>query len=125
MGRVEVITGRERRRRWPEEEKLRILEEAMAPGVSMAEVARRHDLYPQQLYTWRRRVFAGAADRAEISGPMFLPVEIAETTAPRRRPRRRHAGMVEVVLANGRTLRIPPDIEPDALRCLVRALEEA
>jgi hypothetical protein len=29
MGRVEIITGRERRRIWPDEEKLRILEEAI------------------------------------------------------------------------------------------------
>lgn len=124
MARVEIITGRERRRRWPEEEKLRILEEAMAPGMSMAEVARRHDLYPQQLYTWRR-LFAEAAGRADAPSPMFLPVEIAETKAPRPRPRRRRAGMVEVVLASGRTLRIPPDIEADTLSRLVRTLEEA
>lgn len=124
MGRVEIITGRERRRRWPEEEKLRILEEAMAPGVSMAEVARRHDLYPQQLYTWRR-VFAETAGQAAIPAPMFLPVEMAERKVPRPRPRRRPAGMVEVVLASGRTLRIPPDIEADTLTRLVRALETA
>lgn len=124
MGRVEVITGRERRWRWPEEEKLRILEEAMAPGMSMAEVARRHDLYPQQLYTWRR-LFAEPADQADTPAPMFLPVEIAEREVPRRRPRRRRVGLVEVVLASGRTLRIPPDIEADTLTRLVRALEEA
>ena len=35
MGRVEIITGRERRRIWPDEEKLRILEEAIiAPPFS-------------------------------------------------------------------------------------------
>lgn len=124
MGRVEIITGRERRRRWPEEEKLKIREEAMAPGVSMAEVARRHDLYPQQLYTWRR-LFAEAADQADTPAPMFLPVEIAEREVPRRRPRRRRVGLVEVVLASGRTLRIPPDIEAETLTRLVRALEEA
>ena len=124
MGRVEIITGRERRRRWPEEEKLQILEEAMAPGVSMAEVARRHGLYPQQLYTWRR-AFVEAGDRGATPAPMFVPVQMAETNAPRRRPRRRPAGMVEVLLANGRTLRIPPDIEADTLARLVRALEAA
>ena len=48
MGRMEIITGRERRRRWSDEEKLSILEEASRSGVSAASVARRHDILPQQ-----------------------------------------------------------------------------
>jgi hypothetical protein len=37
---VEIITGRERRRRWSVADKLRILAECDAPGVQVAEVAR-------------------------------------------------------------------------------------
>lgn len=39
--RIEVITGVARRRYWPAHEKLRIIEESLAPGESVSAVARR------------------------------------------------------------------------------------
>ena len=52
--RFEVINGALGRRRWSTDERARILEETLAPGVSVSAVARRHGLTPQQLFTWRR-----------------------------------------------------------------------
>jgi transposase len=47
-------------------------------------VARRHDLHPQQLYTWRRR-FREVAEAARSEKPVaFLPVEIGEPAGPPR-----------------------------------------
>jgi len=43
---MEIMTGRERRRRWSVEAKLSILQEASRPGISAAAVARRHDILP-------------------------------------------------------------------------------
>ena len=40
--RIEVITGVERRRRWSEQDKARIVAESLKPGVIVAEVARRY-----------------------------------------------------------------------------------
>ena len=60
--RLEVITGAGGRRRWPTDEKARILEEAMAPGAVVSEVARRHGMSPQHLFTWRRQARREAAD---------------------------------------------------------------
>ncbi len=51
---IEVITGRERRRRWSIEEKLRIVGETFEPGASVGQVAARHEVYPGLLFTWRR-----------------------------------------------------------------------
>jgi transposase len=42
-GPVEVVTSVERRRRWPEEEKGRIVAESYAPGAVVSDVARRHE----------------------------------------------------------------------------------
>ena len=87
MGRVEVL-GRERRRAWSDEDKLRILAEAEAHGLGLAAVARRHDLCPQQLYTWRR-LFRQAAAAARSETPVaFLPVEVSDpaVSAPPRNP---------------------------------------
>jgi transposase len=58
--RVEVITSVERRRRWPAEEKARIVQETYAPGLSVSQVARRHGISPNQLFTWRRLYAEGA-----------------------------------------------------------------
>ena len=41
---VEIIGGRERRRRWSLEEKLRIVHETQAPGECVRAVAARHDV---------------------------------------------------------------------------------
>ena len=58
-GAIEIITGRERRRRWSTQEKLRIVAETEEGGVHIGEVAARHDVYPSLLSTWRRQVREG------------------------------------------------------------------
>ena len=55
-GTIEIITGKERRRRWSVEEKLRIIAEADEPGARIAEVAARNEVYPSLLFSWRRQV---------------------------------------------------------------------
>jgi len=52
--RLEVLTGPERRRRYADEEKAALVAESLRPKVCVADLARRHGLHPQQLYTWRR-----------------------------------------------------------------------
>ena len=124
MGRIEILTGRERRRRWSEDDKLRMLAEAEDEGIPLAEVARRHDVHPQQLYVWRRALLRPAPP----AGPAttFLPVEVTDTPATEpARERRRRSRTVEVTLRNGRRLRVEAEIAPDTLARLVRALETA
>jgi transposase len=41
---IEIITGRERRRRWSVADKLRIVAESQEPGVRVCDVAARHDV---------------------------------------------------------------------------------
>lgn len=59
---MEIITGIERRRQWPVERKLAVLEEAASSSDSAAAIARRHDICPQQLYRWRREWREGRLD---------------------------------------------------------------
>ncbi|WP_424139660.1 IS3 family transposase, partial [Roseomonas chloroacetimidivorans] len=65
--RVEIITGRERRRRYSAERKLRLVEETMQPGMTVSAVARLHGVSPSLLFGWRRRMSEGgkAAIRAD------------------------------------------------------------
>lgn len=125
MGRMEIITGRERRRQWSAEDRRRILEEASVPDASAAEVARRHDLLPQQIYTWRRPLRADHPVLREAVS--FLPVDVmADQAAPGKPiPRQSSGGQIEIGLAKGRTLRTDIGIDSDVLRRLIRVVEEA
>lgn len=55
--RIEVlsVTDTGRRRRWKDDEKVRIVEESHRDGETIAEVARRHAISRSQLYDWRYR----------------------------------------------------------------------
>ncbi|WP_428483770.1 IS66-like element accessory protein TnpA [Rhodopila sp.] len=73
---IEIIDGKERRRRWGLTEKLRIVAESHEPGVTVRSVAARHDVYPSLLRTWRRQVREG---RLTASSPArFVPVRMAD-----------------------------------------------
>ena len=116
MGRIEILTGVERRRRWSSDEKRRIVAEASAPGVTAASVARRYDLHPHQIYGWRRllRSEAGAV-------PDFVPLVVAE--APSDVAPAGCTGTIEIALPNGRRLRASEGIAPPTLARLVEALD--
>jgi transposase len=58
LSRIEVSSGR--RRRWSAEDKGRIVAESFERGVKASDVARRHDMSPQQLFQWRRQARSGA-----------------------------------------------------------------
>ena len=74
MGQVTVFSGPERRRRWSDEERLRILTEAFSPGACVAEVSRRHDVSTALIYTWRRKLREASVDArsAPASEPAFV-----------------------------------------------------
>ena len=67
--------GGRRRRSWTRDEKRRIVEESLQEGASIAEVARRHELNANLLFTWRRKM---GVEPTEQNDPMpILPVTIA------------------------------------------------
>ena len=67
--RVEVLGGLERRRRWSQDDKVRIVEETLAPRAKVTEVARRNGVAASVVFTWRRQ-----ARTVERVGPCFAPV---------------------------------------------------
>lgn len=75
MGKVTVFSGPERRRRRSEEDRLRILSEACAPGACVAEVCRRHDISSALIYTWRRKLLdADVARDGDVPEALPAPV---------------------------------------------------
>jgi transposase len=124
MATVTVLTGPERRRRWTSTEKLRMIEESLAPGARVSEVARRHDVHPNLLHLWRRQARTGFLSKAD-EGCRFAPVAIASVDDAVVPPRSGMAAepLIEVVLRNGRVLRLPEGVAPARAVILADALE--
>ena len=127
------VLGVERRRRWSRDEKARIVEETLAPGAVVSEVARRHGVAQSLLFTWRR--LARRADPAGRNGSILLPVEIdamappplSETARPSRPAtsgRRTRSGVIEIELGSGNRVRVDNDVDADALRRVLGVLGE-
>jgi transposase len=112
MATMSVLTGPERRRRWSSSEKARIVEESVAAGAVVAEVARRHDVHASLLHYWRRRA------RVASSGepPRLLPVTVTSPRCPAMAP-----GTIEIELGGVR-VRVDALVDESALGRVLRVL---
>ena len=131
-GRIEIITGRDRRRRWSIADKLRIVAEAEEPGVCFAHVADRNEVSRGLLWNWRAQVRRGTL-RLEPPAS-FLPVRLADTpptarpcsldtsqlTPPAQPPA--PADQIEIELPDGSRLRVGAEVSLVALRRVVTVL---
>ena len=115
MARVEVITGRERRRRWTEDQKRAIVAESFAPGAMVSDVARRADISSGQIYRWRQELRA-----TPVSG--FTPVLIAESPVTNTEDGCRAAPAIELEFTGNVRVRIPVSVSPDLAAAVVKAL---
>lgn len=139
----------ERRRTRSLDERKRIVEEALAPGASVAAVARRHELNANLIFKWIRRSREGWRDRRceptteqaravaapEAIAPAFVPVKLLElSTAPAQPPaeigakparetrRTARRGAMEISLPNGAKVSLDADVDAEALRRVLSAL---
>jgi len=121
MTAVTVLSGPERRRRWTMAEKLRIVRESLAAGTNVAELARRHDIHPNLVHAWRRQAREGLLSAASEGEARFSPVAVvpAADTAPAAS----EGAVIEVVLRNGRVLRLSERATPAHAARLADVLE--
>ena len=131
--RFEVINGAGGRRRWSADDRARILEETIQPGAKVSEVARRHGLTPQQVFTWRREARRALEAVGESAAPLAFvpalieapPAEPPPAAAPRsRRSRRRGAAGIELEIA-GVVVRVGAGASPEAIAAVIGALKAA
>ena len=112
---IEIINGREGRRRWGVEEKLRIVEESYSAPRLTSATARRHGISIQLLFAWRK------AYRERQLATGFVPAMIvAEQPEKRSEP---GCGRIEIVSANGRRVIVDCDIDVETLLRIMRGLE--
>ena len=127
--RVEIVTRGEARRSYTPEEKARLLTEAAVPGARVLLVAQRHGVSPSLVYRWRRQAEGRAVRKAPPRPPAFVPLlldggESARGSPPARPPEGDGLeGRVEVVLRNGRLLRVGAGADAAAVARLAAALE--
>ena len=125
--RIEVITGRERRRRWTADQKREIAAESLQPGVSPVMVARRHGISSGLLYTWRQRLLCGALGAVADTKPRFVRVdvvagppqleaatpaapELAPPATPLVSPPAGPDGRIEIMLSGGAKVRVDAQV---------------
>lgn len=128
MAKVEILTGADRQRRWSTEQKLSILQEAFSADGSVSDVARRHDVLPQQIYAWRKKFSPPKLKSPETVS--FIPVSLigaseSPSDGATRSSLRSRRKDVEIVLRNGRLLRIAADMDLEVLSSLVACVEAA
>jgi transposase len=102
-----------------------MVEESLAPGSRVTEVARRHDIHPNLLHLWRRQARTGVLSVGAENAARFVPVAIARGhgAAAVTRDGVEAGPVIEVVLRNGRVLRLPEGVMLERAVILADALE--
>jgi len=120
--RLEVVdTGR--RRRWSEEEKLKIVLESLGAPRQVSATARRHGISRSQLLQWRRS-FRTEQARAAEQPIGFVPAMVVPQSESAMRARAGPAGggAIEIELVSGVRMRITGAVDTATLRAAVAAL---
>ena len=111
MDKLENRPGCARRRRWSARQKAAILAEAAEPGVTVAEVAGRHNISVHQIYKWRRK--------ARVEGEFPEPgcpspfIELVSSALPQGAVADSLLPDLMIGLAKGRSLRVSAGIDPE------------
>ena len=138
--RIEVFTGTRRRRPWSDEDKARIVAESYAgDGITVSDVARRYEMCPSQLFTWRRQLRRPVN---MVEAPLFVPAIVEPEAAPpplpaiasttksgtksgrRHRSARRDSGAAAIeVSMDGISVRIGRSADATLIRAVLDALK--
>jgi transposase len=122
------------RRQHTIEEKLHIVQETHVRGASVATVARRHNVNPNQVFAWRQLYRRGLLDPnaaqesasmlpVKVSTPTVLPTERARPAAPRNPSRpKRSSRLIEIRLCNGHSIVVHGRIDAEALSRVIDLL---
>ena len=91
----------------------RRIDQWRASGLSVRAFCARHGLATASFYNWRRAL----QRRAAAEPPAFVPVQVVADVVPAQ------ASALELVLADGRAVRVAPGFDAATLRRLLAVLE--
>lgn len=121
------VARRRKHRLWTVAEKRSICSQTRAPGVSVAQVARRYALNANLIFKWLKDPRFAPAQTAPVES-LFLPIEVQDRGAsdvPAAAPARSrpdNLGRVEIVLGTGHRLSIEGSFDGAAIAELLKAL---
>ena|SRR5437588_488029 len=120
--RLEVVeTGR--RRRWSEDEKLKIVLESLRAPRQVAATARQYGISRSLLISWRRSfLLPKRHDDPEAQQIGFVPAMVVPETAPTV-PAVPARGRMVIVIANGRRVIVDAGVDAAALARVLEVLE--
>ena len=117
------------------EEKLQIVEETRAKGASVATVARRHHVNPNQVFAWRQLYRRGLLKPpsakgdakmlpVKVSTPTVMPTERAESAAVSQSPSqpKQASRRIEIRLSNGHSIVVRGRVDTQALSRVIDLL---
>ncbi|MDX6463252.1 MAG: transposase [Acidobacteriaceae bacterium] len=114
------VTGR-RVRRWRSiAEKRQIVQLTMAPGASVAELARAHGVNANQVFKWRR-----AFERGELIEPCaaLIPVTISSgSEAAKEAAQTCSGGAIHIELAGRAIISVESGADPTLVRSILESL---
>lgn len=123
----------QKKRFWSDEEKISICAQTRAPGVSVAQVARRYAMNANLIHKWLRDPrFAPDRETSETASAEFLPIEIEGVASPQRLPHfpappslsgaPLSAQRVDITLSDGRRILVEGTTALSAVLVLVEGL---
>jgi transposase len=97
------------------------VEETLAPDAVVSQIARRHGLTPQQVFTWRRQAREVSCQRA-ADAPMFVPAVMQPASGGA--DVERTAGLIEIKIA-GSVVRVGRGADAETVAAVIAALKRA
>jgi transposase-like protein len=123
------------RRQHTIEEKMRIVLETHVRGASVATVAQRHKVNPNQVFAWRQLYRRGLLDPkavaqeppllpVTVSTPTMLPSETVQSAVPRSAPGRPRGSCrrIEIKLSNGHSIVLYGRVDAEGLSRVIDLL---
>ena len=122
------------RRRWTTDQKRRLVWDGLNSGKPLARFARQHGIHPSVMHRWLKELTRPILTAGPATPPMFAAVRVAEppllpapeapAPVPTPAPDTCH-GMIEIVLAGDRRIRVGSNVDAEALRRVVAVLDSA
>ena len=120
------VLGLERRRRWRDEDKVRIVASVGVGGVTVTQLAHHHEVTRQRIYAWRHELKKKGL-LPPSTDAVFLPVDISnlQSALVAQEDIPAVPAMIELRLNQGRCLRFESSLDAATLTRLIRLVETA
>jgi transposase len=127
----DVRVGRQGRKRRSASEKLEIVQLTMAPGASVAEIARAHGVNANQVFKWRRLFEKGQLGDARPTSTALLPVTISadvemkpEPADPVANEQTSSGGAIHIELPGRAMISVECGADSALVRCVLESLRK-